>query len=172
MSKFSKVQQIGKFSLGNLSLSLEDLDISMCNMRGNIPDEMGNLTSLTLFNFGTQSIAGINSNYNGKTGESPSLELLDLSKNNLSGVIPKSLEAILHLQYLNLSFKEKFLQNSSMNILQRLNIIIDVASALEYHHHGYEIPIVHRDVKSGNILLDEDMVAHVADFGTWVEEIL
>lgn len=71
LSKFSEVQHIRKFSLGNLSLSLEDLDISMCNMRGNIPDEIGNLTSLTFLNFGTQSIAGINSNYNGKTGESP-----------------------------------------------------------------------------------------------------
>ncbi|KAL6199364.1 hypothetical protein ACLB2K_029148 [Fragaria x ananassa] len=76
---------------------------------------------------------------------------LSLANNALSGSIPDS--------------KEKFLQNSSLNILQRLNIIIDVASALEYHHHGYEIPIVHCDVKSGNNLLDEDMVAHVADFG-------
>ncbi|CAN6694899.1 unnamed protein product [Malus baccata var. baccata] len=55
--------------------------------------------------------------------------------------------------------------NRSMNILQRLDIMKDVALALEYLHHGYSIPVVHCDVKPNNILLDDDMVAHVADFG-------
>ncbi|PQQ21815.1 putative LRR receptor-like serine/threonine-protein kinase [Prunus yedoensis var. nudiflora] len=62
---------------------------------------------------------------------------------------------------------EKWLysQNYSLNILQRMNIMIDVASALEYLHHGYSVPIVHCDMKPSNILLDDDMVTHVADFG-------
>ncbi|XP_028965904.1 probable LRR receptor-like serine/threonine-protein kinase At3g47570 [Malus domestica] len=55
--------------------------------------------------------------------------------------------------------------NRSMNILQRLDIMKDVALALEYLHHGYSMPIVHCDVKPSNILLDDDMIAHVADFG-------
>ncbi|KAG0467130.1 hypothetical protein HPP92_018710 [Vanilla planifolia] len=36
---------------------------------------------------------------------------------------------------------------------------------LEYLHHGCERPILHRDVKSSNILLDEDLQPRIADFG-------
>ncbi|XP_058070975.1 probable LRR receptor-like serine/threonine-protein kinase At3g47570 [Magnolia sinica] len=52
-----------------------------------------------------------------------------------------------------------------LNLTQRLNIAIDVASALDYLHHHSKIPIVHRDLKPSNVLLDDDMVGHVGDFG-------
>lgn len=51
------------------------------------------------------------------------------------------------------------------NILQRLNVIIDVASALDYLHHQSGTPLTHCDIKPNNVLLDEDFVAHLGDFG-------
>ncbi|KAM3405042.1 hypothetical protein ACQJBY_007872 [Aegilops geniculata] len=51
------------------------------------------------------------------------------------------------------------------NLMQRLNIALDVAEALEYLHHYIDPPIVHCDVKPSNILLDDNMVAHLRDFG-------
>lgn len=56
-------------------------------------------------------------------------------------------------------------QPRNLNLLQRLNIVIDVASALNYLHHQCHISIIHRDLKPSNVLLDNDMVAHVSDFG-------
>ncbi|KAF3683873.1 putative arginine decarboxylase-like [Capsicum annuum] len=52
-----------------------------------------------------------------------------------------------------------------LNLLQRVTVMIDAAIAIEYLHHGNETLIVHCDLTPANVLLDEDMVAHVGDFG-------
>ncbi|GJU90966.1 kinase-like domain-containing protein [Tanacetum coccineum] len=54
---------------------------------------------------------------------------------------------------------------SKLNLLQRINILRDVATALDYLHNRCQTTIVHGDLKPSNILLDDDMVAHVGDFG-------
>ncbi|GJR51853.1 leucine-rich repeat protein [Tanacetum coccineum] len=54
---------------------------------------------------------------------------------------------------------------SKLNLIQRINILRDVATALDYLHNRCQTTIVHGDLKPSNILLDADMVAHVGDFG-------
>ncbi|XP_024017377.1 probable LRR receptor-like serine/threonine-protein kinase At3g47570 [Morus notabilis] len=56
-------------------------------------------------------------------------------------------------------------QRKSLTLALRLNIVIDVASALDYLHNHNEHPIIHCDLKPSNILLDQDMTSHVGDFG-------
>ncbi|PPS08058.1 hypothetical protein GOBAR_AA12603 [Gossypium barbadense] len=47
----------------------------------------------------------------------------------------------------------------------RYAIAIGAAKGLEYLHHGCDRPVIHRDVKSSNILLDEEWKPRIADFG-------
>ncbi|KAF3953824.1 hypothetical protein CMV_020762 [Castanea mollissima] len=47
----------------------------------------------------------------------------------------------------------------------RYEIALGAARGLEYLHHGCDRPVIHRDVKSSNILLDGDWKPRIADFG-------
>ncbi|OAE31610.1 hypothetical protein AXG93_2294s1280 [Marchantia polymorpha subsp. ruderalis] len=52
-----------------------------------------------------------------------------------------------------------------LNWRTRLDLALNAAKGLEYLHIGCNPRIIHRDIKSSNILIDDKMVAKVADFG-------
>uniref|UniRef100_A0A453AGW8 non-specific serine/threonine protein kinase n=2 Tax=Aegilops tauschii subsp. strangulata TaxID=200361 RepID=A0A453AGW8_AEGTS len=63
----------------------------------------------------------------------------------------------------------KLHNNSPKRVLslgQRLRIAMDVALALDYMHNQLTPPLIHCDLKPGNVLLDYDMTARVGDFGS------
>lgn len=49
--------------------------------------------------------------------------------------------------------------------VSRYNIAVGVAQGLAYLHHDCYPPVIHRDIKSNNILLDANLEARIADFG-------
>ena len=52
-----------------------------------------------------------------------------------------------------------------LNWKQRFNIIVGMARGLAYLHQEFHVCIIHRDIKSSNILLDDDFQPRIADFG-------
>ncbi|XP_004487628.1 calcium/calmodulin-regulated receptor-like kinase 1 [Cicer arietinum] len=63
-------------------------------------------------------------------------------------------------------------ENGTLGWDMRVHVALDVARGLEYLHDGAVPPVIHRDIKSSNILLDHSMRARVADFGLSREEMV
>ncbi|PKA66528.1 putative leucine-rich repeat receptor-like serine/threonine-protein kinase [Apostasia shenzhenica] len=94
---------------------------------------------------------------------------------NLVGYCAEKGQHMLVYVYMPNGSLASHLYNDSRNALSwdlRVEIATDVARGLEYLHDGAIPPVIHRDVKSSNILLDRAMRARVADFGLSREEMI
>ncbi|KAJ0511689.1 putative protein kinase RLK-Pelle-LRR-I-1 family [Helianthus annuus] len=87
---------------------------------------------------------------------------------SLLGFCDEGRELILVYEYVAKGSLDDYLGNmDGMNNLvwaQRLQICLDIAHGLNYLHTHTPM-IIHRDIKSANILLDDNWVAKIADFG-------
>ncbi|KAK1575608.1 hypothetical protein Q3G72_006905 [Acer saccharum] len=88
----------------------------------------------------------------------------------LQGWCCEGTELVLVYEYLPNGSLDRILHNSSssLNFLsweKRVYILLGVASALTYLHEECERQIIHRDVKTCNIMLDADFNAKLGDFG-------
>ncbi|XBI48029.1 hypothetical protein VPH35_111856 [Triticum aestivum] len=59
----------------------------------------------------------------------------------------------------------KILASETLNWGMRVRVVLEAAQGLDYLHKGCSLPIIHRDVKTSNILLGQHLQAKIADFG-------
>ncbi|PRQ51170.1 putative transferase, protein kinase RLK-Pelle-LRR-I-1 family [Rosa chinensis] len=87
---------------------------------------------------------------------------------NLVGYCNEEINIGLVYEYMANGNLQEHLSDDSSTTLgweDRLRIAVDAAQGLEYLHYGCKPPIIHKDVKSANILLTENFQAKVSDFG-------
>ncbi|KAF3791552.1 putative receptor-like protein kinase [Nymphaea thermarum] len=88
----------------------------------------------------------------------------------LLGYCVEGTHRMLVYEYVNNGNLEQWLhgamrQRGSLSWEARMKVILGTAKALAYLHEAIEPKVVHRDIKSSNILIDEDFNAKVSDFG-------
>ncbi|KAI3454434.1 hypothetical protein Pfo_011097 [Paulownia fortunei] len=86
----------------------------------------------------------------------------------MRGWCRKGNELMLVYDYMPNSSLNKWIFNEPKKLMNwegRKRVLADVAEGLNYLHHGWDQVVVHRDIKSSNVLLDSDMRGRLGDFG-------
>ncbi|KAL5575496.1 hypothetical protein UlMin_017195 [Ulmus minor] len=94
--------------------------------------------------------------------------LMRVHHRNLTSLVGYCMEGpnmALFYEYMTNGDLDSHISAYILNWERRLQIALDSAQGLEYLHNGCRPPIVHRDVKTTNILLTENFHAKLADFG-------
>ncbi|KAG5381546.1 hypothetical protein IGI04_033016 [Brassica rapa subsp. trilocularis] len=84
------------------------------------------------------------------------------------GYCRREKELLLVYDYMPNGSLDKYLHNSpevTLDWKQRIKVIKGVASALFYLHEDWEQVVIHRDIKSSNVLLDAEYNGRLGDFG-------
>ncbi|CAI0415783.1 unnamed protein product [Linum tenue] len=177
--------------IGNCT-KLITLDLSRNNFSGLIPTQLHKATD-GFSTANLVGVGSFGSVYKGvlddKNGATIAVKVFNLERRGASKSFKAECEALKNIRHRNLvrivtvcssvdyrALIYEFFANGSLeewlhhpvqslDFLQRLNVAIDVASALDYLQHQCQTPIVHCDLKPSNVLLDDDMTGHVGDFG-------
>ncbi|PNY02866.1 cysteine-rich receptor-like protein kinase 2-like protein, partial [Trifolium pratense] len=134
----------------------------------------GNVYKGTLKNGNVVAVKKLNLGHSGKMDEQFESEVKLISNVHhrnlvrLLGCCSKGQERILVYEYMANNSLDRFLfgeKKGSLNWMQRYDIILGTARGLAYLHEDFHVSIIHRDIKTGNILLDDDFQPKIADFG-------
>ncbi|KAL8262864.1 hypothetical protein R6Q59_024213 [Mikania micrantha] len=147
---------------------LDVLDIQdMSSLEGKCKDELPKISKIVAIKRISRE------DEQGKEGFLSEIELLTSCRHpnivSLLGFSEENREMVLVYEYVSNGSLCDCIEKAEINLTwaQRLQISLDIANGINYLHTDMEGKprILHRDIKSQNILLDENLNAKVADFG-------